>query len=756
MSTIITTTSGISYANSAGAAGPYFPIKYALPFYDPYLDTYLLSAASYPASACDPVSAVWPRGEVIYNTTNLSATFNYTVTNTKMLVSAAGQTGTTTITGNPFNATGYINLLNDKPLSPTVSGTSLTYSNGSWLVGGYTAIPVSGTLNTVSGYSSVRDIYFPVVSYTPLTCAAGGQARGLHKVRIGNQYGSFKFNKIAVFMTKYDSGGVEDTSQAPVLYAVVALPNPVIKTNTGENISYVEVDVETVISASNYFGQISYLTNSEFNTSSPGLINYNGKVAIGSSAIPGSWEPRSRLHLYSEDSVDHLRFSNESFDYLSFDLSSDATKAYYNIDTSATKLVDMRVRGNISASNNMTVGGSINVSGDFFNPRVSIQADGVISTDNIIYTEYLEVYNTASFDNVVQFYNNLYMNDTLNSQISIKITSAGTISAGGIDGAVYARYVYGTEYAQFDDYAFIRTLEVGKQSTFNDKMMFVHGQTGLVSVVITSAGTISAGGEDGTLVARGLNIDGNGYFDGSINAGTSLSVGTNATILRDLTVHGNHYIDDPTGETTILITSAGTISAGGTDGAVYARYVYGTEYAQFGDTYITENLTIERNLSLDGKQHFNHGQTGDVTVEITSAGIISAGGPSGAIYSRSVNTSAALRSAGGIYLDGNSLYARTALVTATGSAPNLTAACGSASCGNVAYSTAIQVDVVVQTTAVQTNSVIIVTGRYDGPCTGSFIVESDTLVNNTSFTVIYDGGGGSSSNGFSYMIINPV
>lgn len=34
----------------------------------------------------------------------------------------------------------------------------------------------------------------------------------------------------------------------------------------------------------------------------------------------------------------------------------------------------------------------------FFNSHASILADGVISTDNIIYTEYLEVYNTATFD----------------------------------------------------------------------------------------------------------------------------------------------------------------------------------------------------------------------------------------------------------------------------------------------------------------------------------------------------------------------
>jgi hypothetical protein len=47
---------------------------------------------------------------------------------------------------------------------------------------------------------------------------------------------------------------------------------------------------------------------------------------------------------------------------------------------------------------NLTVSNGLNVSGDFFNPHVSILSDGVISTDNIIYAEYLEVYNTASFD----------------------------------------------------------------------------------------------------------------------------------------------------------------------------------------------------------------------------------------------------------------------------------------------------------------------------------------------------------------------
>jgi hypothetical protein len=754
MSTIITTTSGISYSNSAGASGPYFPLKYALPVYDPYLDSYLLSATLYPASACEPISAVWPRGEVIYNTTSLSATFLYTVTNTKMLVSAAGQAGTSTITGNPFNAVGYVNLLNGKPLSPTVSGTSMNYSNGSWLVGGYASIPVSGTLNTVSGYSNVRDIYFPVVSYTPLTCAAGGQARGLHKVRIGNQYGSFKFNKVAIFMTKYNSGGVEDTTQSPVLYAIVALPNSVIKTNTGENISYIEVDVETTISASNYFGQVSYLTNSEWNTASPGVINYTGKAALGSSAIPGSWEPRSRLHLYSESSVDHLRFSNESFDYLSFDLESDGSKAYYTIDTSASKIVDMRVRGNISASNNVTVGGSINVSGDFFNPRVSIQADGVISTDGIVYTEYLEVYNTASFDNVVQFYNDLYVNNTLTSLPSVKITSAGTISAGGTDGAVYSRYLYASDYAAFNTYAYAKTLDVGKMSTFNDKMMFINGQTGLVSVQITSGGVVSAGSD---LLGYGLNVVTNGYFGGGLNVAGSAQINNNVTFLRDFFTQGNHYIEDGrTGAYSSILTSAGTISAGGEDGAIYSRYLYGTEYAQFGSTYITEDITIERDINLDGIQYFHHGQTGDVTLLLTSGGMLSAGGPIGAIYSRTMNTSAALRSSGGVFLDGDGLYARTVIVAATGSAPNLTAACGSAICGKVTFSSTLATRIIVQTTAVQTNSIIFVTGLNDDYSQGSYIVRSDLISNGVSFGVNYDGAAIDYSNGFNFFIVNPA
>lgn len=732
MSTIITTTSGISYANSAGAAGPYFPIKYALPVYDPFLDSYLLSATLYPASACEPISAVWPRGEVIYNTTSLTATYNYTVTNTKMLVSAAGQTGTTTITGNPFNATGYINLLNGKPLSPTVSGTSLTYSNGSWLVGGYASIPVSGTRNTVSGYSSIRDIYFPVVSYTPLTCAAGGQARGLHKVRVGNQYGSFKFNKMALFMTRYDAGGTENTSQAPVLYAIVALPNPVIKTNTGDNISYVEVDVETVISASNYFGQVSYLTNSEFNTAAPGLINYTGKVAIGSSAIPASWEPRARMHLYSEDSVDHLRFSNETFDYLSFDLGSDATRAYYNIDTSASKQVEMRVRGNISASNNIIAGNDLLVSGDFFNPHASILSDGVISTDNIIYTEFLEVYNDATFDANV----NVLGNESVAQRIIVG-NGEVIISATGAGGIVSAsNYLLGVQQVVTNGTFVGVTLNLagvanvvgasnldGAINTYNGLNVFRNGGGGIPTVFITSAGVISAGGPRGIMYSR------------DIIASSNLSASGPTTLFSTLNVSG--------------VTSVVDLSVWGSFGTIGNLNV--------GDTLnVTNDAEIQNNLNVIGETNF----------------------VGNALCNGALNVSGTLNTRGNVRLDDGALimgaaagnimigsqatgiYAQPSRVNTTGgTATSLTAACGDAMCGKVTFASGpytSNIFCVVNTTKASSTAVIIITPFGSGTAPSHILsVDNAGITDGVSFSVAAPSGV-ANLYGFYFWIVNQL
>lgn len=771
MSNVIILTSGTSYAVQAESIGVAIPVRYCLPFYDPRFDPFILSAAQVPASACEPVSAVGIYGEPLYNVANLSASYSYTISNSRMLLSAAGQSGSSTLTGNPYNTTSFMNLLNGKPLSPMVSGSSMVYSAGSWSIAGFANVPVSGTLRNVSGYSNIRDIYHRVVSYSPIVSSDGtGVGRGVFKVRLSNQVGAFKFNKIVLYMSKFVNG-VEDTSVDPVPAFVVALNRPVIKSTDGSNINYFEADVEVQLSASNYFGQIAYLNNTEWNYAGPGLINYFGKAALGSSAIPGSWEPRSRLHLYSEESVDHLRFSNENFDYISFDMGTvGSNRVSYILDTSASKTIDMRLRGHLSATGNVVVGGNVTVSGNLnVNDNFSVDPTGVVTVDNILYTENLEVYNAATFDTSIsvaetsQFDQSIFVVDNL---------TATNLSAGE---TVYSKYTIASEILSG------KVLQVTSNSQFEGDMRFIRDITNEISVLITSAGVISGGNIFGNSLnaANGANIGAFLYVGASSNSPSIFY--RDVDFYRETTHGGNtRYTHGGTGMHTVLITSAGVISAGGGAGYIYGDYgffkkdvvveqdfySYGTNFME-GDlylgggghiaeiysnnTFITGTGGSTGNLNVSGAvaNHSSFRNRGHATFESE----MRVSGTS--VFKEGLSVSGVFHVAGNVNLDGGVLCNRTAIVTATGSGP-YSAACGSASAGRISFSGGLSsdADITVNTTAVTANSVILVTPiRSDNGVGG--ISTDGTIVDGVSFQINFNSNSNSFRlDGVNFMIIN--
>lgn len=754
MANVITLTSGTSYAAEAFSAGIAIPVKYFIPMYDPRFDPYILSGSIVPASACEPVSAVSFYGEPIYNTSNLSATYTYSMTGTKMLLSAAGQSGSSTITGNPFNVTSYQNLLNGKPLSPLVSGSSMVYSAGSWSIGGYTNVPVSGTLRTVSGYSNTRSIYFPIDSYAPIVSSDGtGVGRGCYRVRLGNTVGQFKFNKLILYMTRY-SGGVEDTTAEPVPAFVVSLNRPIIKSTDGSNINYFEAEIEVQLSAANYFGTVSYLSNSQFNAAGPGILNYTGKVAIGSSAIPGSWEPRSRLHLYSEDAVDNLRFSNENFDYLSFDMATLGTnRVSYIMNTSASKSIEMRVRGTVSASSNLFVGNNAIVSGGLsVAGRVTADNAGVFTVSNVAYLNTLEVYTTTTLDgNLTTLGRNSFYQDTTvyngyTAAPAIRIMSAGDVSASG--------YLYAGNII-IDRQATIRDIYVTRGLTSLGDMRFTHGQTGNTSIILTSAGDVSAGNN---LLGQGLTVNLNGSFGGSLYASVDLQVNRNSQFGRESTFYGNSIYYNPANSIYSLVTSGGVIMARTaliTSGTLYVgnqfsvdntgvlsvgNIAYLNMLEVYNDAYFDSNVHITDRLNL---------QTPNFTWDTDTRLWLGA----------AVNVSASMRTNANLYFDGGGIFMRGNTVTATapGGTPYYEADLGSFYSGTVYFPASFSVarTARVNTSIVTSNSIILLQPIYTGGATGKVDLVITGISSNTYFQLyVVPDDGSQGIDGFYFVVIN--
>lgn len=298
MSNIQLFTSGVNYMAQAALGGPYLPVKYFLVTYDHTIDpTVHSTSALTPLSAADPISTVTIKAtdEILYNLSTISTSAAYSVSNNEMLYFTPGQTGTTEIVDNDFDATSFVNLLSGTPISKVISGTSITYSYPEWDI--TDPVTISASTQRIT-YTNIRDVLYNTVSYAPISSAAGGQSRGLFKFRLNNGVGNFKFNKVYFYISKFLSNGTEDTSLAPVLLGCAYLDTPVIKTNNGSNLSFFESDVEFQFSSNGTFSQTAFIANSEWNyVAGQQSLWFDGKVAITTSAVTNQWNPSAKLHI---------------------------------------------------------------------------------------------------------------------------------------------------------------------------------------------------------------------------------------------------------------------------------------------------------------------------------------------------------------------------------------------------------------------------------------------------------------------------
>lgn len=336
------TSAGLRAVTSGGALGPYFALKYFIPFYDYRLDKTICrelsgSTSAKSISSLNLVSATHSTlfGEKIY------ANGNYTVSPNSYLFWTSNmgsliQGGTNTNIISQQSVSTDVNLESSKPISTTVSGTTVSAtSQGLFTVTNTKTISGSSlsTFNPLTATNWPLSAFYPVVSYSP---NANGitSATGTYKLRIPPSNGSFKFNGLAVYATKVDNNGFDDSGNGisffnfnPTLFAVVLLDQAQYKQPTPGGINDFEISLDLsfdwstvnpgssalpVYINTNYWNKLPISTT----TSAYGL-SYDGDIVIASSAVPGSWTPRAKLTV-TEPGKQQLRLANDETRFTDF------------------------------------------------------------------------------------------------------------------------------------------------------------------------------------------------------------------------------------------------------------------------------------------------------------------------------------------------------------------------------------------------------------------------------------------------------
>lgn len=335
-------SAGLKAVTSAGSLGPYFALKYFVPFYDYRIDKTICrgisgTTSATSISALNLVSATDATlfGEKIF------ANVPYTLSDSRFLYWTSnmgslpeGITNNNVISQQSVSTD--VNLLYGKPLSNTVSGTSV-YSSAT----GYFTVTNTNVLsgseltqyNPLSAVSWPSSAFFKVASYSPnvngLTSATGS-----YKCRIPPGTGSFKFNGLAVYAVKVDNNGFDDSGNGmnvfnynPVLFAVVLLDQAQYKQETVGGINDFEISLDlgfdwnTVNPGSSaiptYVNSNYWIKLPTATSTSAYAINYDGDVVVSTSAVPGSWMPRAKLTV-TDSQKGQLRLAHDDSRFTDF------------------------------------------------------------------------------------------------------------------------------------------------------------------------------------------------------------------------------------------------------------------------------------------------------------------------------------------------------------------------------------------------------------------------------------------------------
>lgn len=328
---------GLDYASSASPVGTLIAPLYWVPVYDSRIDG-LIHDSVLPVSAfsaCVNVSATAPTGEIIWNVDGV--TDRYTMSdNNKVFILSGSDTSlaSSQLIDNPIQSQQWqINELNGVPLAPHFSATEayFTPANIKWNTSAaFAATPWDNT-PVLSG----KDKYFQVIDYYPVSAdTEDSKLRGMVKCRLAKDIGTVKFNKVALYINKFNSLG-EESPDEPVFFAECQLKTTVIKTSMGTNgFDDVTVDVQIDLhSISADWNDVFFSTSGDYWSRVPDGIYYPERVGIGS-FIDSVLSPQASLHVRRTRAMVSLGITDAPVARFDFDDTN-----YHEIDVSDTGLV---------------------------------------------------------------------------------------------------------------------------------------------------------------------------------------------------------------------------------------------------------------------------------------------------------------------------------------------------------------------------------------------------------------------------------
>ena len=322
---IVLTEQGLSAI--ATQPWPQIAIKYFLPMYDERIDTNIhtgtgsTSALALSASITSAATQSTLVGERIYNIPSTSGT--YTLSSKNFITSGVGSSfAGNTLSNTTVTKSSTRTVLNNKTLSPTISGTvEPTYSSvgGTMQYVGGTAAATSVHSWTINGSAIPRNNLFDSVSFNPSQTTSGSfdVVNGLFKFTLRNKVGSYRFNKLAFFIQPMNSDGTVNSSYDPILFGQAAVDVSQVVEVGGQGSQVFEVTLQlaftmktgtTLVTNNDYW---SMIPTSASTRNQKGLF-FPGDVAIGTSAVPNSWQPKAKLHLTDNSSTAHIRLSYDS------------------------------------------------------------------------------------------------------------------------------------------------------------------------------------------------------------------------------------------------------------------------------------------------------------------------------------------------------------------------------------------------------------------------------------------------------------
>lgn len=337
------TSAGLKAVTSGGSLGPYFALKYFVPFYDYRIDKTICRGISGTTSALsisslNLVSATHSTlfGEKLFADADYqlsNSDFLYWTSNMGTLIE--GATNNNVLSQQSFSTD--VNLLYGKPLSNTVSGNTVSATATGLFTVTNTNVLSGSELSQYDPTSAAlwpSSAFHRVASYSPNVNGITS-ATGSYKCRIlPSSIGSYKFNGIAIYAVKVDGNGFDDSGNGlnvfnynPTLFSVILFDQAQYKQAGVGGINDFEISVDlgfdwnTVnpgISATPMYVNSNYwIKLPTASSTSAYALNYDGDVVISTSSVPGSWTPRAKLTV-TEKGRQQLRLANDDTRFTDF------------------------------------------------------------------------------------------------------------------------------------------------------------------------------------------------------------------------------------------------------------------------------------------------------------------------------------------------------------------------------------------------------------------------------------------------------